>query len=306
MAMISDGVQVDTYVNTLSFDAASTGAAVEGDGVVNAIEVMDRINLGGQVEAGSSVVVDFNGVAVPEGVAADGTWSVLIPASAIAPGSYDATITVHATDAVGNTDSISQVIRVDTDAPDGPVVAAFTRDTGGLRSISTEGDQDGISIAEVDSSGAVRTVGSSDTYIAAFDETLHAFAARVPDGSDLVVTNADAAGNSRSTYLALDDETVGSEVDLSSPALGTYQIEAVDLQFAEAATLTLTEAQIVGLSQTTDTLTVHGGADDTVQITGATRTGSTTIGGQSYDTYTGGDATLIIDSDIKLEEPPVI
>lgn len=306
MALISDGVQVDTYVNTLNFNAASTGSAIEGDGTVNAVEAMDGINLGGQVEAGSSVMVTFNGVDVPANVAADGTWAVLIPASAIAPGSYDASITVTATDPVGNTDSLSQIVKVDTDAPDGPVVAAFTRDGAGLRSISTEGDHDSMEVSAVDDAGAVSDVATTDTYIGAFDETLHAFGSTVPDGSDLIVTDTDTAGNSTSTYLALDDETTSSTVDLSSPALGNYQIDAVDLQFAEEATLMLTDAQVIGLSETTDTLIVHGGADDTVQISGAARTGSTQVGGQSYDTYTSGEATLIIDSDIKVEDPPVI
>ncbi len=306
MALIADGVQVDTIVDLLTFDAASTGAAVEGDGTINAVEALDGINLGGQVEPGSTVVVAFNGVDVPAAVAADGMWTVTIPASAIAPGSYDASVVVTATDAVGNTGSISQVLKVDTDAPDGPVVAAFTRDTDGLRSISTEGESTSVEMAQVSETGQISDVTSADTYIAPLDETLHSFSGTVPDGSDLIVTNVDASGNRASTYLALDDETVSNEVDLSSPALGNFQIEAIDLQFAEAATLTLIEAQIIGLNPTSNELTIHGGADDTVQITGAVRTGDTTMGGQSYDTYRSADATLIIDSDIKVDDTPII
>ena len=56
---------------------------------------------------------------------------------------------------------------------------------------------------------------------------------------------------------------------------------------------------MLGLSDATNTLTVHGGADDTVTIAGATRTGSTSIDSQTYDVYSlGTEGTLIMDEDI--------
>ena len=306
MANIVEGVRIDTFVNALSFDANSSAGSVEGDGTINAIEALDGVNLGGQVEPGSTVIVNFNGTNHTAAVDASGNWTVVIPAASIAQGSYDASITVNATDSVGNTDSISQTVRVDTDAPDGPVIAAFTRDTEGFRAISTEGNNDAIDVDQVAADGTTSDAPATDTFIQGFDETLHAFDTRVPDGSDLVVSNTDDAGNVTSTYLALDDENPGSTVSLAAQNLTGFQIDAVDLQFAEAGTLALTEADVLALSQTTDALTVHGGSDDTVQIAGATATGSTTINGQLYTTYQAGDATLIIDSEITVEEPPVI
>ena len=306
MASLVEGVRVDTFVNELSIAPDFSATRLEGDGTINAVEATDGVNFGGQVEAGSSVVVDFNGTPVQANVAANGKWTATIPASAIAAGTYDAEVVVTATDAVGNMDEIRQIVSVDTDAPDGPVVAAFTRDTDGLRAISTEGDNASTQISQVTEDGMISEAASVDTYIAPFDETLHAFTGEVPDGTDLVVSNVDGAGNVSSTYLAMDDETPNSAVDLSNPALGMHEIEAVDLQFAEAATLTLDEAQIKALSGNSDTLTVHGGSDDTVQVAGAVRTGATTQNGQNYDTYQVGDATLIVDSDISVEEPPVI
>ena len=71
----------------------------------------------------------------------------------------------------------------------------------------------------------------------------------------------------------------------------------VELAFAEAAHLTITETQLLNLSDNSNTLTIHGG-DDTVTIAGATQTGQTNVGGQNYDIYSLGEGTLIIDDDI--------
>ncbi len=295
-------VRVDTLVNQLEFDANSTSTTVEGDGTVNAVEALDGIVLGGLVEEGSEVVLTFNGTDYPATVDASGTWSLTIPPEGIQQGSYDADVTVRATDAAGNTDSISQIISVDTDAPDGPVIAAFTRDADGLRSIATEGDGNDISVAQVNIDGTVDAVSTSDAYIPALGETLHTFGDNVPDGSDLVVTNRDGAGNVTSTFLALDDENPGSTVEIDNPNLAGNNITTIDLQFAEAATLALTEASILDLSQTSDTVEVIGGADDTLEVSGALKVGS--AGGK--DTYQVGEATLIVDSDIRIEEPSSI
>ena len=76
-------------------------------------------------------------------------------------------------------------------------------------------------------------------------------------------------------------------------------IGSVDLNFAEDATLTLTEADLVGLSDSTNTLTIHGGVDDTVTMIGAQSVGTSVIDGQTYDIYSlGDDGTVIINEDI--------
>ena len=52
-----------------------------------------------------------------------------------------------------------------------------------------------------------------------------------------------------------------------------------------------------------DTLTIHGGADDTVTVAGASNTGVTQqIDGQTYNVYTMGNdgATLVIEQDINV------
>lgn len=294
VATVSDTVRVDTLVNQLDIQDVVTA-----DDVVSGAEAREGINLGGQVEPGSTVMVDFNGTVLAATVDAAGNWSLDIPPSAIPSGEYDAAITVMATDAVGNTETLSDTVRIDTEAPDGPVIASYTRDADGIRGISTEQSDGDLAVAQVNADGSVTDVAATQVDIDVLGETNFQFQTDVPDGSHLVVSSADAAGNTVGTYVVLDDESANSTVDLGNPALGNYQIEAVELQFAEEANLTITEAQLLDLSDSTNTLTIHGGSDDTVTIAGATRTGSTTVDGQAYDVYSlGTEGTIILDDDI--------
>lgn len=294
VATVSDTVEIDTLVNTLTIQDQVTA-----DDIVSGAEARDGITLGGQVEVGSTVMVDFNGTVLAAVVDAGGNWSLEIPASAVTPGTYTAEVVVMATDAVGNVETLSDMLAIDTDAPDGPVIASFTRDGDGIRGISTEQSDGDLSVAQVSASGAISDVPATQADVDILGETVFQFNTNVPDGSDLLVNATDSAGNTTGTYVALDDESANSTIDLGNPSLGNYQIEQVDLQFAEEANLTITEAQLVALSDNSDTLTIHGGSDDTVTIAGASRTGTTTVEGQTYDVYSlGSDATVILDDDI--------
>ncbi|MEP1355297.1 MAG: Ig-like domain-containing protein [Tateyamaria sp.] len=227
VASVSDTVRVDTLVNQLDIQDTVTS-----DDVISGAEARSGIDLGGQVEAGSTVMVDFNGSVRAAVVEADGTWSLTIPPSAIPGGTYDADITVMATDSVGNTDAISDTLAIDTEAPDGPVIASYTRDGDGIRGISTEQSDGDLSVAQVNANGVVDDVTATQVDIDVLGETNFQFASNVPDGSHLIVNSTDAAGNTSGTYVVLDDESANTAVDLSNPSLGGYQIEAVELQFA--------------------------------------------------------------------------
>lgn len=72
----------------------------------------------------------------------------------------------------------------------------------------------------------------------------------------------------------------------------------IDLEFMEDATLTLTEAQIVAITGEENTVKVLGNSDDSVRITGATRTGSVTEDGTGYSAYELGQATILIEDEI--------
>ena len=148
---------------------------------------------------------------------------------------------------------------------------------------------------------SISEVESTSFDIDAIGERNFQFESNVPDGSDLIVTATDAAGNFSGTYLALDDEAANTQLTLTNPNLGNYNIETVDLQFAEEAHLTITETALVNLSSNTNELIIDGHNDDTVTITGAVRGGSEVRGDQTYDIYTLGDeATLMIDNDINV------
>jgi hypothetical protein len=76
------------------------------------------------------------------------------------------------------------------------------------------------------------------------------------------------------------------------------KIDSIDLTFAEDSTLTLTEAQILAMSPDTQTVTIHGGSDDKVTLTGAVRDGSETIEGRSYAVYDLGQARVFVDESV--------
>ncbi|MEL7164442.1 MAG: Ig-like domain-containing protein [Pseudomonadota bacterium] len=295
VATVSDTVRVDTLVNQLDIQDTVTA-----DDVISGAEAREGITLGGQVEAGSTVMVDFQGAVLAATVDAGGNWSLEIPPSAIPMGTYTADITVMATDAVGNTETIADTLQIDTEAPDGPVIASFTRDGSGIRGISTEQSDGDLAVAAVGANGTVSSVSATQADIDVLGETFFSFDQTVPDGSDLVVTSSDAVGNVSGTYVAFDDETPGSSISLNTPGLGNYQIEQVDLQFAEEARLTITEAALLALSDSSDQLRVDGGSDDTVTMVGATLGGSTTQDGNTYGVYTLGEGTVLIDDDIQV------
>ena len=100
-----------------------------------------------------------------------------------------------ATDSVGNTDTLSDTLRIATDAPDGPVLASYTRDGDGIRGISTEQSDGDLTVSQVNSDGTVTEVLATQVDIDVLGETNFQFQTDVPDGSHLVVNSTDAAGN---------------------------------------------------------------------------------------------------------------
>jgi hypothetical protein len=294
-ATVTDSIHVDTEVVPLNMTETGGGA----DNVASAAEAATGIDLGGQVEAGATVVVNFDGVDHTATVDAAGNWSLTIPPASIRMGTYDAAIVVTATDMVGNVDTLSDTLAIDTDAPEGPVIASYTRDGDGIRGISTDINDDMLEVHQVNNNGTVTEVDATSVDIPQINETNFQFNNEVPDGSHLVITATDDAGNSSGTYVVLDDESVNSEVSLNSDVLGNYNIETIDLSFAEEGNLTIDEATLLDLSSNTNALQIDGGNDDTVTVTGAVRSGSTVRDGQSYDIYTlGEEGTLYIDDDV--------
>jgi hypothetical protein len=286
--------EIDTILSPLTATSQAGGA----DGVVSEAEAAQGFTLTGQVEQGSSVEVTIGGQRM-NALVSGSTWSVAVPASVIPTADGDnVSIQIAATDRAGNTKSITETMVVDNVAPDAPDMTAILWDQAQApRGIILDSTDHDISIVRV-GAGGVQTVDAEEFELLDDSETTFAFNNVVPDGSHLVVTATDDAGNSTGTYVVLGDPNVSrSNVSLFSN-IGEFEIDVIDLEFTEEATLTITEAQIVAMTGEDNTVRVLGNSDETVRITGATRTGSRFEDGQNYDVYELGDATVLIDDDI--------
>ena len=298
-ATATETFQVDTEVVPLTSDTQPGGS----DGIVSAAEASQGFVLNGQVEQGSSVTVTIGGQAMAAQVSAGGNWSVNVPDSAIpAVNGESVSIDISATDSAGNTRTITETMVVDTVAPNDPDMTAITRDQNqAVRGIVLETTDHDIAIDRVSSTGgnsAAQGVGFNDQDTTFTGETTYSFNQVVPDGSHLVVTATDSAGNSSGTYVVIDDpNTSQSNVTLAGN-VGGRTIDTIDLEFTEEAGLTITEAQIVAITGEDNTVKVIGNNDDSVRITGATRTGSVTENGTGYNAYELGDATILIEDEI--------
>ena len=287
---------VDTFVR----DFAATGGQIGGDGVVNAAEAAAGITLTGTVEPGSTMVVRLSGGAEHTVTAsADGTWSATFASSEIPRGELGQTVTVTATDVVGNTATISRAFEIDTLAPGAPDVVSFGRDSSGLRNIGTVATDDTYTFSQIDASGTTKSVPTIRTDDMIYDETNFRFPSTVPDGSYLVINTADTAGNESSTLLIVNN-TNAPEVDLSRAGLSAFDFTAIDLTFAPDADLSISAEQLQSLTGPDRQLTVKGDTDDAVTLVGGTDTGTTqTIDGEAYRLYTlGTGASVLIDDDI--------
>ena len=299
-------LEVDTFVNRL----ANAAVQVEGDDIVNNAEAADGITLNGVVEEGSTVMVTFEGTTRAATVDVDGNWSVHFDASEIPAGEYPTTVEIRATDGAGNVASITDTFMVDTIAPDAADIESVTYSDTTTRGFSMLNVETGIAVDVTEfvngsDAGAMATEGGS--YVNPLNgELTHLFtcADEIPAGSHLVVTSSDAAGNSNSTLLVLDNDTT-DVVDMGSAAIGNFNIGAIDLEFADDSQLTLSVADLEGLSANDNKLIVHGGTDDHVTLNGtATVTGTTSINGQDYDVYAVGanGGELIISQDIDFNQ----
>ncbi|WP_264212568.1 Ig-like domain-containing protein [Leisingera thetidis] len=292
-AEITDSVAIDTEVSPFTADSEQTD-----DDVVNLAERTAGLTMTGTVEPGSVVEVTVEGVTRTATVDADGNWSAAFEAGDLPGGTYTSRAEITATDAAGNTQTLTETFEVDTeyDAPDiGDVISTGA----GVSGFFSDDFEAGDTAHELTSAGGVSDVTGTETDLGN-GRTLFDFDADVPDGSHLVVNRVDDAGNSSGTMVVLED---GADADvLDHAGLSQFNIDELNLVHADAVDLTLTEADIKALSGNSDTLTVHGGADDTLTITGATADGTETIDGETYNVYTIGDdgTSLVVDEDVNV------
>ena len=290
----------DFRVDTLVRDFGVTSGRVGGDGVVNAAEAAQGITLTGTVEANATVVVRLSSGATHTVTAtADGLWSTTFSSYEVPRGELGQTVTITATDLVGNTATVSSAFQIDTIAPGAPEVVSFGRDASGLRDIGTVTTDDVYTFSKIDAAGNTTAVDTTRTDDLTYDETNFRFSSTVPDGSYLVINTEDLAGNESSTLLIVNN-TSAPDVDLSRDGLSDFDFTAIDLTFAPDAELTISTEQLQSITGPDQQLVVKGDTDDHVTLIGGTNSGTTqNIDGETYKLYTLGSGTsVLIDDDI--------
>lgn len=293
-ASTSHTLTIDTQVTPLSVATSQTA-----DDVVNLAERKAGVTLTGTVEQGSGVEVSIGSVTRSASVDSSGNWSVTFAEADIPSGEYVTNATITATDAAGNTRSISETFTVDTEYTT-PDVDSVTFSSGDVRRISAEGVTDSYSVSALETGGAVSSPAAAVAQDPVFG-TEFTFSTPVPDGTHLVVTSEDTAGNASSTLVVLEDNAVNGGT-MDHAGLSQFNVDALNLDYASDVSLNLTEANIKALSGNSDTLTVHGGADDTLTVTGAAAAGTQLVDGQIYNVYTIGTdgTTLLVDQDVNV------
>ena len=291
----SSQVQVDTEVD--NFGVVLNQA---GDDIVNASERANGVTLNGTTEPGSTVNVTLQGSTRPASVDSNGNWSVTFPPSDLPEGTYEATATIVATDAAGNSSTLTDTFQIDTEI-DTPNVDSVTFVNGDVGRISTDNITDNFEIGSLAGDGTTGEPEHRQSVDPVFG-TEFTFTSPVPDGTHLVVRKSDAAGNASATLVVLEDNATNATT-IENPGLSEYDIQGLNLEYAADTNLTLDETQILELSGTSDVLQVQGGADDTLTLAGATKQPQTQdIDGQTYDVYTVGDsgAVVVVDQEVNV------
>lgn len=306
---VSPAGNVATSDFTLAVDTVTEAemATAMGDGMANASEFAQGIVLTGMAEPGSTVMVQLGDQTVQAVVADNGSWTATFAPGAFPRGEYDLPVTVTATDAAGNTDTVTSTLAIDTEAPEPVYISSYTRAGDVVREISVPIDDDVASVSGLAPDGSTPNVLYQAEQSLFYPDETDIALGPVPDGTHLVIHREDEAGNTSSTLLALEDS--GTDViNLANPGLEGVNLDAVDLRIAENSDLTISADLLESLSINGNTLTIHGSEDDTVRIDtsdGAVlqATGETvTIGTDTYDVYTLGEegGRLIIDNEIDI------
>jgi hypothetical protein len=331
-------VKIDLLVNNLSVNT------VAGDNVINAQEAVNGFDITGTVERGSSLEINLFGKTYTSHsqtganqitVNPNGTWVLNVPAGdmPVNVNQNNIPFTVKATDAAGNTHfengNLAQIapgLQIDTQNPDTPDMRAvldFGNSTGGLTvDIPTEIRNSSSTAAELQQNvsdhlsvhqlSVTNGVGATSDVALAGNQmnavgTLASgiFTSQVPDGTHLIVRASDDAGNVGSTLVVTNSSNdVVQMSDQIAGQLGKFNVNTIDLDYSEEESLTITEAQIVAMTDHNNTLVIEGsipagGASQksTVNIQGgATKTGN--VNADGLEEYTIGNATLFIDTDV--------
>ena len=224
-------------------------ATIEGgDTTVNAAEAAGGILVSGTAEIGSSLTV--NGAAVT--VNGSGAWSTTLTAPADGP--FD--VTAIATDAAGNTTTVTQTLAVDTVAPTVAITSAGGTVTSAAQTITGTGEA-GTTVEVLDGTTLLGTA------LVAGDGTWSVSVTLAGDGAhSLTARDTDAAGNvgtSDAVEYTLSTTPANTAPTITSNGGGA----AAAISIAENGTtgdhdLAATDAEVTSGMQTL-TFTISGG-----------------------------------------------
>ncbi|WP_459176032.1 Ig-like domain-containing protein [Ewingella americana] len=219
-----------------------TISPISGDDVINSTEHSQPLVISGtsnHLVAGETITVNLNNIGYPTTVAADGTWTVTVPASAVeALQNQSYTVTATGNDVADNVATGTHTLTVDTTPP----LLTITVDTGVDNILNAAEALAGLPVSGTGEAGLTVTVTLNNvnyTTVVLGDGT---WSLTVPAGDlqaiptdgllPITATATDAAGNNVIVSVA-------PEISLAIHALPTLTLDAITgdniLNIAESA-----------------------------------------------------------------------
>ncbi|WP_414148391.1 Ig-like domain-containing protein [Erwinia sp. BNK-24-b] len=204
-----------------------------GDNVINADEQGNPLDVSGTGAAGDSITVALNGETYTTTVATDGSWSVTVPATALAAladGSY--ALQVSASDAYGNTSTQNVGLAVDTAVPTftvDPVTGDDTIDRAeqtqaqNITGTGSEGDTIAVTLG---GDTYTTTVGAGGQWTVSVPAST---LANLTEGDNtLTVTATSPAGNATTQDTTITLDTAVATTLIVNPITGDDLINATE------------------------------------------------------------------------------
>lgn len=212
--------------------AVTDGTTSAGD-ITNKVDFEDGVELAGTGEAGATVTVAANDVTKTTKVGSDGTWAISFTPTELPSGEVDIPAKITATDAIGNSTTIDDTIRIDT-VPNPITINASSIGGDGVVN-ETELAQD-FDITGTSAPGAKVTVAVGGLTQEATTDASGAWTVSIAGGAlaageyDVTVTasTVDAAGNPSSTTGGFTVDTVGTVTVDTSSVEGDGVVNAVE------------------------------------------------------------------------------
>lgn len=205
------------------------GSASSGH-VENADDHANGVRIGGTSEAGAAITVQLDGAQAQTVAAADGTWHVVFPPADVAGGERTGTLTVTATDALGNSSTLTDGVAIDT-VPHPLTIDPVTAD--GIVNAAEAGAA--LTVTGATAPGATVTVGlggATRSVTAGADGRWSAeFAAGTLEGgtygATVTASTQDSAGNRSNATRSVAVDTT-STVSITGPVAGDDVVNATE------------------------------------------------------------------------------